>query len=225
MTKSYSASDTVGAIARREPRATRVFMEHDIDFCCGGDRPLDEACREKGLDTARVLDEIDRAARDANSGQVDWTRRPLIELIGHIMEVYHRPLRDELRTLMELAQKVLEAHGDRHGDTLRELRDLLQEFRVDLLSHLDKEEQVLFPAVLSGEMRSASQPVHALEQEHRDAARHLERIRELTNRFQVPADACNTWMAYWDALERLDRDLRQHIHLENNILFPRAMAA
>ncbi|MCB2199982.1 iron-sulfur cluster repair di-iron protein [bacterium] len=221
--QSFTINDTVGTIAARQPSSYRVFMEYDIDFCCGGNRSLNTVCEEKGLNSSQLLDQIHQALGGQES-DVNWEEASFLHLISHIVDAYHRPLRDELPRLTFMADKVYNAHADRYAEQLSGLVEVVKTLAKDLLEHMDKEEQVLFPSVLGGSGTSAGGAVHAMEVEHREAALALEGIRKLTNQFTLPSDACNTWRAYWESLQWLDRELRRHIHLENNVLFPRALA-
>lgn len=224
---TFTSDDQVGTIAARQPSSYRVFMKHDIDFCCGGNRALGDVCRERDLEPEALLSEIeqDAAENSASAADVNWEERSLIELIGHIIDAYHRPLRDEMPRLEFFADKVLNAHGERHADTLAPLADVVHTLMKDLEAHMAKEETVLFPWIIGGNGKSAGSPIHAMEVEHREAAEGLEAIRHYTNQFTLPEDACNTWRAYWESLQWLDRELRRHIHLENSVLFPRALAS
>jgi regulator of cell morphogenesis and NO signaling len=206
----------------RIPAASRVFMRHDIDFCCGGNRKLTDACAEKGLDAAALLDEI--RAELAEEGDVRWDERPLPELIDHILETYHRPLDEELPRLGRMTAKVLAVHGDKDPERLAELHAVYGAVAQELTDHMMKEERVLFPWILSGNGQTAHGPIHVMHAEHDSVALALARIRELTDNFTPPQGACNTWRALWLGLHQFDHDLRAHIHLENNVLFPRALA-
>lgn len=213
----------LGRLASRIPAASRVFMRHDLDFCCGGNRPLDEVCRERGLDAEAILDEI-RAEVASDPGEVRWDDEPLDRLIEHIVVTHHRPLDEELPRLQRMVEKVHAVHGDKDPERLGELLEVYSELHADLVPHMMKEERVLFPWIESGDGRTAGQPIRVMLDEHDTAGALLDRIRTLTDTFHPPAAACATWRALWKGLEALDADLRQHIHLENNILFPRALA-
>ena len=218
---TFTADTPVGTIAVEQPLATRVFARHQIDFCCGGGLPLAEACAARRLDPAAVLDEIAQTTASPETDGRRWDEAPLEDLIQHLLDAFHQPLRDELPRLDAMAAKVLDVHGPKDPARLGELRQLVGQLRAELEQHMDKEEQVLFPMARAGIGPVPDGPIQVLEAEHDEAGRALARLRELTNGFTVPADACNTWRALWAGLEALERDLHQHIHLENNILFPR----
>ena len=216
-------TDTVARLAVRIPAASRVFQRHDIDFCCGGNRPLEEACVEAGVTASAILDEI---AQESATGPVGvrWDEQPLGDLVEHILEVYHRPLDEELPRLAAMVQKVFDVHGDKDPQRLGALRAVTLGLVAELADHMMKEERILFPWIQSGNGRMAGGPIHVMTMEHDSAAESLRRIRELTDDFVAPPHACNTWRALWLGLQDLDRSLREHIHLENNVLFPRALS-
>lgn len=215
----------VGHIVATAPLTARVFARHGIDYCCGGGAQLGAACRERGLDAERVLAEI-RGELDAPETQPGrWLDAPLGELIDHILEAYHRPLDEELPRLEAMARKVHAVHGPKDPDRLRAISRLCSELRAELEPHMRKEEMILFPMIRSGQGAMAQGPVHVMMLEHDQAGALLKRLRELTDGYTVPAGACNTWTALWHGLADLERSLHEHIHLENNILFPRALAS
>jgi len=216
---------TVGTVATEHPLATRVFHRHGIDFCCGGGKPLAEACEARGLDTKAVLAELERELQAAHAEAVDerrWDQAPLADLIDHILLAYHEPLRSELPRLEALVRKVHEVHGDKDPERFAALLKTFLAIQADIDQHLPKEERILFPMIKRGEGGMAEGPMHVMELEHEELGGLLKQVRELTNGYQVPAEACNTWRALWVGLEDLERALHEHIHLENNVLHPRA---
>ncbi len=217
-------SDTpVGQLATEYPLATRVFHRHGIDFCCGGGHPLHEACTKRGVNTETVLAEI-RAELDAPAASVQrWDQAPLEDLIAHILTTYHEPLKEELPRLLQMSVRVLKVHGNKDPETLSELNSVLLALKNELEQHMEKEEQILFPMILEGQGAMADGPISVMEHEHESAGAALERLNELTKGYEVPEHACNTWRALWHGLAALEESLHQHIHLENNILFPRAL--
>lgn len=217
-------TSTVASLATEHPLATRVFARYGIDFCCGGGRPLKEVCEEKGLDVSQVIDEIQQELASADKPEHRWDSEPLDKLIEHILETYHRPLDEELPRLESMAARVLEVHRDKDPRRLTELVVVYGGLKAELLDHMAKEEEILFPMILRGQGAMAGGPISVMEHEHESAGTALRRLRELTNNYAVPPEACNTWRALWHGLEALETSLHQHIHLENNILFPRALA-
>lgn len=217
-------STTVGELVTSHPSAMKIFQRHGIDFCCGGAKSLGEACAEHGLDAQAVLDEIRKQQAAAQAPMERWDRKPLPELIDHIVNVYHVELKEELPRLETMARKVLEVHGPKDPKMFSELLATFLALKGDLDPHMMKEEQILFPMIRSGAGAMAAPPINVMRSEHDTAGALLRRIRELTHDFAVPAEACATWRGLWQGLERLEQSLHEHIHLENNILFPRALA-
>ena len=213
----------VGELATEFPLATRVFHRHGIDYCCGGGKPLHEACAKRGVNTETVLAEI-RAELDGPATPAQrWDQAPLEDLIDYILVTYHQPLNEELPRLMQMMTKVLQVHGDKDPETLSELNSVFLALKYELEQHMQKEEQILFPMIRQGEGPMAGDPISVMEHEHVSAGAALERINKLTRGYEVPEQACNTWLALWHGLAALEESLHQHIHLENNILFPRAL--
>jgi len=217
-----STPTTLADLAVRHPAATRVLWRHGLDFCCGGRTPFQEACRAAGLDPATVTAEIEREGA-TREGAERWDERPLPELIDHILRTFHEPLRRTLPVLVAMAEKVERVHAGK-ASCPRGLHALLADAEAAVADHLAKEEQVLFPMILAGRGPSAAMPVRVMLQEHDDHGANLRRIRALTGDLVLPAEACGTWRALYDGLSELERDLMEHIHLENNVLFPRALA-
>jgi regulator of cell morphogenesis and NO signaling len=212
----------VGQLATEHPLATRVFARHGIDYCCGGGRPLGKVCRAKGLEVEAVLDEIRRELDTSEPSGERWDQAPVGDLIDHILTAYHQPLCEELPRLESMAKKVYEVHREKAPEQLAEILSVFQGMKAELDQHLAKEEQILFPMIRSGQGAMATGPISVMQHEHESAGAALARLRELTNDYQVPAEACNTWRALWHGLAALEDALHRHIHLENNILFPRA---
>jgi regulator of cell morphogenesis and NO signaling len=214
---------TLADLATTHPGASRVFHRYGLDFCCRGRRPLTEACGEKGLDPDAVLADV--ALEDATTDDPqDWRMRPLSELIPFIVAFYHARLRTELPELVAMAAKVESVHADK-ATCPRGLAAHLSAIHADVLDHLAKEEQILFPLILSGQGGLAGGPINAMESEHRSHGLNLERTRALTDDLTAPAEACATWQALYLRLDAFEAELMDHIHLENNVLFLRALGA
>ncbi len=215
----------VGQLAAEHPLATRVFHRHGIDFCCDGGRKLQEACAAQGVDTGMVLEEIRKELSNTTIPEERWGQAPLEDLVQHILVAYHGPLKEELPRLESMARKVLEVHGDKDPETLSEVVEVYAGLKAELSQHMVKEEKILFPMIEQGQGAMAGGPVSVMKDEHDSAGAALRRLRELTKDYQVPPGACNTWRALWHGLAALEESLHQHIHLENNILFPRALGS
>jgi regulator of cell morphogenesis and NO signaling len=213
---------TLGEVVTATPDAAKVFYRYGLDFCCGGKEPLASACASKGLDADTIIDEIEQASATEDT-TVRWDQRPFNEIIQHILDRYHTPLRMELPRLIYLAGKVEDAHAGK-PECPQGLRDLLEEIQTAVESHLAKEEQILFPLILAGRGRNAHMPVNVMIQEHEDHGQNLQRIRTITRNLELPESACATWRELYRSLGQLEIELMDHIHLENNILFPRALA-
>lgn len=227
---------TVAELAARSLAAVGVFERLGIDYCCGGHRPLGDACREKGLDPDVVLRELDSASASGEAVDRDWASAKLQELVDHIVTRHHEYLKNELPLLAERLAKVFRIYNERYGPTLIGLPEVFGELRSELEMHMRKEEQILFPAIVAAERAVSSvgkipplpfgsfaNPITMMEHEHDSAGQALSRIREITGNFALPDYACTTYRALMSGLQELERDLHLHIHLENNILFPRAL--
>lgn len=212
---------SLASMAVTRAGASRVFNRYGLDFCCHGHTSLRDACKVAQLDSASLLDEIRAEERDSSAFE-RWDEQPLDALIQHLLDQFHEPHRAELPRLIEMARKVEKVHASKpacpHG-----LADHLALMLESLDLHMQKEEQVLFPLIRSGRGRMAIMPVQVMEIEHRDHGANLVLLHELAHDFDPPADACGTWSALYLGLAELERDLMQHIHLENNVLFPRAL--
>ena len=216
---------SVGAIVAEYPATMRLFEALGIDYCCGGKMPLAEAARGVNMPVERVIAVLQAAMLQAPAGERNWQTAPLDELMEHIVQQHHTFMRRELPRIAEMLAKVRRAHGERHGDVLEPLAETFNALRLELEQHLEKEETVTFPAirmVLTGQAdERARQTIVELEHEHEVAGEALARMRTLTNDYHTPADACATYCGLYNALQDMERDLHEHIHLENNVLFPR----
>lgn len=222
-TITITPGSAVGEIAVDYPLATRVFARHNIDFCCGGGKPLEEVCHKLGLDTEAVLKELHEELATNDQAQQRWDEATLEDLIDHILSTYHRPLYEELPRLEAMIRKVNQVHGEKDPQRLAELLKVFLELQAELTQHMLKEEQILFPMIKEGRGAMANGPVNMMMHEHESAGNALRRMRELTDDYQPPQAACTTWRALWHGLSALETALHEHIHLENNILFPRAL--
>ncbi|HED66910.1 MAG TPA: iron-sulfur cluster repair protein YtfE [Planctomycetes bacterium] len=220
-TDALSPETTLADLATKHTAASRVFHAHGLDFCCHGQIPLSQACTAANLDPNAILDEI-RAATRSDEPSESWDERPLPELIDHILTAYHEDHRSELPRLIEMAEKVERVHAEKPTCPAG-LAANLHAIQADLDMHMMKEEEILFPLIRSGRGQMAGGPIQVMEREHEDVARLLERQRELTSNYNPPEEACNTWRALFLGCKDLERALMEHIHLENNVLFPRAL--
>jgi regulator of cell morphogenesis and NO signaling len=230
--RMQTTEKTVREIALENPASVRVFEALGIDYCCGGQRSLSEACARAEVDVEKTLALLAAAGRDEIPGE--WTTRPLSEIIAHIVAHHHGFVRRETPRIAGLLAKVNAKHGAQHSE-LSQVENQFISIAQELAMHMLKEEQMLFPHIEGLERAaqtgapapvaffgSVTRPIATMIAEHDDAGAILSRLRELTNGYSAPADACPSFVALYGALEDFERDLHRHIHLENNILFPRA---
>jgi len=228
---TITPSTLVADIVNASPATIKVFQRHRIDFCCGGKVPLGEVCNRRGLDTQALVNELDEALLRTEE-TTDWTQVRLSHLIAHIQRRFHRPLTAELPRLRAMLDKVVSKHADRMPETLVPLRETFASLQEELCEHMANEDAMLFPAIVAfedgGGMDLAgdwiTQPIAALEAEHHSAGAALARIAGLTNDYVPPTWACPTFRGLYYGLEELERAMHEHVHLENHILFPRAVA-
>ena len=234
---TLAAGSTVGEIATEIPGATREFEKLGIDYCCGGSRTLGEACAAISMPVADALLRLQNSLAASRPAETrDWRGALLADLIAHIKNTHHVFVREECPRIQTLAANVAAVHGHNHPELLR-LQNVFSGLSEELHVHLMKEEQVLFPYVvrmeegtIAGEAAPPScfgtvmNPVRMMMAEHDGAGEALRCLRSLTNDYALPAEACASYRALYEALQGFEADLHQHIHLENNILFPRAVA-
>jgi len=232
------ADRTIRDLAQERPGAARVLEQFGLDYCCGGDRGLEEACRTAKISLDHVLDALDAAEYNAclMAALRDWENEPLGELVGHIRSTHHKYTREEVARLNTLFAKVHSVHGEKHPE-LHSMQVVFHGLAQELGLHMMKEEKILFPyivhveeavvqkePILPSPFGSVQNPVAMMEHEHEDALEALRVLRQLSGNFTAPADACVSYRTLYQALGEFEADLREHIHLENDILFPRAIA-
>jgi len=215
-----STSQSLANLALSSPIASRVLRRHRLDFCCHGGRSLAEACQERGLDADTVLGEI--AAAPATDVQTDFRQLPISALIDHIVTNFHEAHRRELPALVELARKVERVHAGKATVPVGLAAHLLEMHQAMEL-HMQKEEQVLFPMIIRGMGSRVQAPVRQMELEHDEHGEKLRQLRRICRDFVAPEEACTSWRALYLRCEQLEADLMAHIHLENHVLFPRAL--
>ena len=232
---TINATKTVRELAVELPASTRLFEKLGIDYCCGGAAPLTEACARAGVRVDEVVSSLERLTESIETAATDWQTATLNDLINHITATHHVFTREELDRIDPLLSKVCSVYGERRPELLR-IQTLFQDLKRELMPHMMKEEQVLFPYITELEAAlsvaavrptaffgTVRNPVRMMMMEHDAAGAILRHIRELSDDFTPAADACVSYQTLYHALEELERDLHQHIHLENNILFPRAI--
>jgi regulator of cell morphogenesis and NO signaling len=213
-------STSLGELAATMPAATRVFLRHRLDFCCGGKQSLADACTTLGLDATKILAEVTSESLQSPDGEI--AAAPLAELADYIVTHYHEALRRDVPPLIEAARKVERVHAAKPLVPAG-LADRLWAFWDEMQHHMQKEEQILFPIIRNGGRGEfIAGPICVLEKEHDHHGHTLAALRALANDYAAPPHACATWRALYDGLANLEAQLMQHIHLENNALFPRA---
>jgi regulator of cell morphogenesis and NO signaling len=233
----FDTSQAVCEIAVDNPAAVRVFENFGIDYCCGGKRSLQEACESVNAPIHQVVQALEELqANDTRPEEEPWTTSSLAELTAHIVDRHHRYIRDQAPRIERLLQKVVERHGEAHPE-LGRIQETFLALSGELLAHMMKEERALFPFL--GEMEAAARggrtapleacfpsvelPISRMLADHNDAGALTAKIRELSGGYRAPEESCPTYRSLYRALEEFERDLHHHIHLENNILFPRAV--
>lgn len=227
---NITAETTIGDIVRTAPATSRIFDSLKIDFCCGGKKSLADSCKERGLDVNTVVAMLAAIGQMDQASGTNVDGMTLTELCEHIQEAHHAYLREELSRLDFMTRKVLAVHGE-HEPRLIELRKVFEGFNAEMTTHTDEEDESVFPAICELEVKEAGERTSKLnlaetlakmEHEHDSAGEALEKFHDLTDNFTAPEWACNTFRALYDALKQLDGNMHQHIHKENNVLFPKA---
>ncbi len=224
---------TVGELVRVKPARARIFENLGIDYCCGGKKPLAEVCRAKGLDSATVVAMLAALDGEPETSSANPDTMGLAELCDHIERAHHDYLREELPRLDFMTRKVAVVHGD-HEARLHEVRRVFESFNAAMTAHTEEEESVVFPKIRQLELGNGNKAATLaelkatfakLESEHDSAGAALEHFKQLTDDYTPPDWACNTFRAMYDTLAKLERNMHQHVHKENNVLFVKALAA
>lgn len=226
-----SPDATVADIATTVPATIPVFQQHQIDFCCGGRKPLRQVCDDLGLDADRLVGEL-LAVASPVSAEPTWADATLTALIGHIQRRYHAQLREELPRLEAMVERVVSRHGDHLPDVLLPLQRTFHRLAQELLEHMQREDAVLFPVIVALEAGRPADapdaaawleaPLATMEAEHEVAGAALHAIREITSGYAPPEWACPTFRGLYYGLAQLETEMHLHVHLENHVLFPRA---
>jgi len=225
---------TIGQMVAEDFRAAAVFRKYKIDFCCKGNRTIEEACDNKKVTPEEIYEDLD-ALNQAKAGDIDFNSWPLDLLADYVEKTHHRYVEENSTVLLQYLNKLCKVHGDRHPE-LFEINKLFTESAQELAAHMKKEELILFPfikrmvaAKQNGEelpkphFGTVENPVAMMKHEHTTEGERFQKIAELTNNYQFPEDACGTYQVTFRMLEDFEQDLHKHIHLENNILFPKAI--
>jgi regulator of cell morphogenesis and NO signaling len=228
MDKKFNKHDKIGDIVTQFPGASDIFYKNNIDFCCGGNRPLLDAIEEQKLDEEQLLAMLNdkyESFSEQNNEFTDWAKQSPSLLIEYILNSHHAYLRESLPKLSDYTFKIMKVHGTNHEELFK-VHKLFNHLRTELEGHLVKEEELVFPLIIKFEQThdmsvrdKALKLISELEQEHTGAGDIIKELRELTDHYHTPKDACRTFEATYNQLKELESDLFQHIHLENNILF------
>lgn len=226
---------SVGEIVKLDFRAADVFSNYGIDFCCGGKISVSEACANAKTDETLVINALENMQNQTGSAVHDFDSWNIGFLADYIQNTHHQYVSKAIPQILPLAQKVADVHGEHHEEVIR-INELFQDLAEELLQHMQKEEQILFPYIKKlvanesdgkctdpGCFGSIGSPISVMEAEHENAGVILKELFRLSNAYQVPEDACNTFRVLFGKLKEFEDDLHRHIHLENNILFPKAL--
>jgi len=229
--QTFNSLDKIGDVVARFSKAGEIFMEYNIDFCCGGNRTLSVAINEQNLNENEMIDRLNSAYEEMKSKNIedrDWTKEPLSEIIDYVVNTHHAYLQKELPNISKLVTTILRVHGVDHGDVLSRVHKLFHSLKMELEQHLIKEETILFPIIKEYEKNPSQElldkgikVMRETENEHEGAGDIIKELRKITNQFTAPPSGCTTFCLTYEKLSELESDLFQHIHLENNILFPR----
>lgn len=220
---------TLGELVAADERRATLFDQLGLDYCCGGHRMLEDACRERGLDPATVAAVLEALAGTPalETAPIDWQVRPLAELIDHIVATHHAYLRHALPQLSTLMDRVAQVHGQQSA-WLHRAREIFGQLKLELEAHMRSEEEEIFPLIQALEKGSATAEseleslLQQAEREHDAAGEALHQLRELYSNYQPPVWACSSFRALLEGLQALEADMHRHVHRENNVLFPRA---
>lgn len=232
---NFNTETRVNEIALSDPSARRILEDAGVDYCCGGGKSLQDACMRANVPAEVILEQLRQNSKRTEAEESGWKQAPLAELTRHIRERHHGYVRDVIHRLRGMLAKVREKHGSRHRE-VGEVEKLFGDVAREMQMHMQKEEQILFPYIdaleraASGQgameppfFQTARNPIYSMMKEHDAAGELVRQIRSASNAYRAPEDACTTFRAAYQELEQFEKDLHLHVHLENNILFPRAV--
>lgn len=229
MSQDILSEITIGEIVANDFRAASMFKEAGIDFCCGGNKSLTEACKEKGANASHLVQQLETLAQTPVSGAMNFKEWDLSFLSDYIVNTHHKFVSKNLPELVFYTQKIANVHGEHHPELI-EVASLFTKINEELLQHLKNEEEVLFPAIKQAEKNASAEvnstivsEITRMRGEHEFAGSAMDKINALTNNYLIPVDACNTYRVSLKLLEQFEDDLHIHVHLENNILYPKAL--
>lgn len=232
---SITEKSIIGELVVQDYRTASVFKNHGIDFCCNGNRTIEEACDKKKADTAKLIEELEQAIVSENNSSTDYSSWPLDLLADYVEKKHHRYVETKIQEIKPFLNKVVKVHGAQHPE-LAEIEELFNASAGELTMHMKKEELVLFPfirkmaeakangqSIPTPHFGTVQNPINMMHHEHDAEGERFRKISELTNNYTPPTDACNTYRVTFSLLKEFEEDLHLHIHLENNILFPKAI--
>jgi regulator of cell morphogenesis and NO signaling len=229
MSTQINIEPTIGEIVANDFRAASLFRDAGIDFCCGGNKSLSDACKEKGADESHLIQQLEALEQTPVSFALNFKEWELGFLSDYIVNTHHKFVLKNLPELVFYTRKIANVHGDHHPELL-EVASLFSKINEELLQHLKNEEEVLFPAIKEAEKNATAQvkativsEITRMQGEHEFAGGAMDKINVLTNNYLIPDDACNTYRVSLKLLEQFEDDLHIHVHLENNILYPKAL--
>ena len=227
------ASKTLAQIVTNNHKAASIFEKHHLDFCCKGKRTLEQACSESDIKIEEVIEQLEKVG-ETNGSKTNYNELSLAQLSEHIVSTHHNYVKNEMPALLGYLQKVASKHGDRHPE-MNKVFQIFGAVKEEMEFHMQKEEMVLFPRIkdIENQIQEGKKvvvsssylqsPINMMEEEHDHAGSMLAEIRNLTNNYNPPADACTTYQLSFASLQAFELDLHRHVHLENNILFPKAL--
>lgn len=231
---SITSETIVGELVAMDYRTASVFKKRGIDFCCNGNRSIDQACEKKKLDVDALISELESAIRQSESGTIDYQSWPLDLLADYVEKKHHRYVETKIREITPFLYKIARVHGDRHPELI-EVEKLFNESARDLTDHMKKEESILFPYIrklvqakenntqVHAPFGTVENPIRVMMHEHDAEGERFRKIADLTDHYTLPQDACSTYRVTFSMLKEYEDDLNLHIHLENNILFPKSI--
>lgn len=232
--KNNLINETLSEIVKKDIRLASVLERYNLDYCCGGKQTLKESCEKNNIDLSLIVDEINSIKYQNSYDSINYDEWDLDFLVLYIINVHHSYVKNNIPLITVHSEKVVNKHSEHHPEVIK-VKKIFDEVKLELLSHLNKEEKILFPSINSlvnaKKMNTKVQlpfgtianPIGMMELEHENAGSAFHSIYELTNNYTTPEDACNTFLLFYKELEAFEKDLHKHIHLENNILFPKAI--
>lgn len=232
---NITVNNIVGELVAEDYRTASVFKANKIDFCCRGNRSIGEACEQNSIEPNKLIEQLTEVSSVGEASATNYESWPLDLLVDYIEKKHHRYVESKIPEIKAFLEKIKTVHGSRHPELI-EIQELFAQSAGDLTAHMKKEEFILFPFIRKMEkahqlnqrlihpnFESVESPINMMKQEHDNEGVRFRKIRELTNDYSVPEDACTTYKVSFAMLEEFENDLHLHIHLENNILFPKAV--